>query len=49
MKEKIYKTGCVVWLGSVGTDKKTAEGTGGGELKLLIFSLGLTRMDKIRN
>ena len=44
------ETSNVVRVGDGGTDEKTGGGDGGGKSwKMLRFSLGVTRMDKIRN
>ena len=39
----------VVWVGDGGNDEKTGVEMKVAELKMLRFSLGVTRMDKIRN
>ena len=43
------ETSNVVRVGESGTDEKSESGDGLAELKMLRFSLGVTRKDKIRN
>ena len=42
------KTSNVVRVGDGGADEKTGGGDGGGRVENVRFSLGVTRMDKIR-
>ena len=43
------ETSNIVRAGDGGTDEKTGGGAGGGRVENVKISLGVTRMDKIRN